>query len=355
MRGTGRSQPAPQARGAGRKRQSTTPSSGAKALQTRAVSRSTASATPPSATAAIPPSPIARPIESPDAIPTCRGQVHLAQHHREPERADDADADDHQRDGADEPADEHEDEDHRRQQRLGDEQRPPEPEPVGDRAEQQRSHRAGEQHQRQQAVAVGLRVAERHDPERHEGEQPEPGDAAKPDHAAEDDHRPHVVLPGRAPAPAALGSGRSRERYGSAASTANEPRTTGIDGEQPSRAEAEPEHERRDDDRPERVPRVAADVEERHPARPLAPAREHRELRSLGMEGRDAEAGEEDEHDAGGRSSARSRRGRCPTPASASPAGSSQSAPRRSDQSPKSGCVRDDETSTASIRTAVSV
>ena len=69
------------------------------------------------------------------------------------------------------PPDEHEHEDQRRQQRLGDEQRPPDPEAVGDRPEQQRSDRAREQHQGEQPVALGLRVTLRDGPERHERDQ----------------------------------------------------------------------------------------------------------------------------------------------------------------------------------------
>ena len=280
-------------------------------------------------------------------------QVHLAQHHRDAERADDADADHHQRDRADKASDEHEDEDHRRQDRLGDEQRPPEPEPVRDRAEQQRPDGAGEQHQREQAIAVGLRVAERHDPERDEREQAEPRDAAQPDHAAEDDHRPR-----RRPSP------RPSELPLLARAPAREVRQHAEHGERPSDdrdrsqqtagPETEPEHERRDDDRAERIARVAADVEERHPARPLAAAREDGELRSLRVERGDADAREEDEHE----EQAVARRDRGEAEADSrqrDPGGSSQSAPRRSDQSPKSGCMSDEETSTASISAAVSV
>ena len=88
-------------------------------------------------------------------------QVHLAQHHRDPERADDADPDDHQRRGAGDPADEDEDEDQRREHRLGDEQRPPQAEAIRDGAEQQRPDGAGEEHQREQPVSVRLGLAER--------------------------------------------------------------------------------------------------------------------------------------------------------------------------------------------------
>ena len=59
--------------------------------------------------------------------------------------------------------------------------------------------------------------------------------------------------------------------------------------------EPEPEDERRHDDRPERVARVAADVEERHARRPLPAAGERGELRSLGVVSRDPEPGEKDE------------------------------------------------------------
>ena len=75
---------------------------------------------------------------------------------------------------------------------------------------------------------------------------------------------------------------------------------------------------------------------------PLArflPAQEDGELGALRVERRDPDARDEDERRGARRSSARRPRGRCPTPARASPAGSSQSAPRRSDQSPKSGCI----------------
>ena len=44
-----------------------------------------------------------------------------------------------------------------------------------------------------------------------------------------------------------------------------------------------------------------------------------------------------------------------PTPATATPVGSSQIAPRRSDQRPKSGWMSDDEAVEASISTAASV
>ena len=68
-------------------------------------------------------------------------------------------------------------------------------------------------------------------------------------------------------------------------------------GEQPAHAEPEPEDERRHDDRPERVAGVAADVEERHPARALAAADVDGELGSLGVKGGDADARDEDEHE----------------------------------------------------------
>ena len=147
--------------------------------------------------------------------------------------------------------------------------------------------------------------------------------------------------PARAPRAAEAPAGARPPRRGPAASRGG-------------RREAEPEHERRDDDRPERVARVAADVEVRHSARALAPARVRRELRALGVVGGDPDAREEDEqqHEL----VARRHRGEpVPRPPRAMPAGRSHIAPLRSERSPKSGWTREDETSTASISTAVAV
>ena len=81
-------------------------------------------------------------------------EIELAEHHRHTERPHDAHPDHHQRDRADHPADEDEDEDEGCQERLRDEERAAQPDPVGDGPDQQRSDRAGEQHQEQQPAAA---------------------------------------------------------------------------------------------------------------------------------------------------------------------------------------------------------
>ena len=110
-------------------------------------------------------------------------EIHLGQHHREAERADHADADDRQRDRPGDPAASTNTRISGVSSDLRDEQRPPDSEAVGDRPEQQRPDRAREQHQREQPVALRLRVTLRDGPQRHERDQGEPRDAAEPDHA----------------------------------------------------------------------------------------------------------------------------------------------------------------------------
>ena len=161
-----------------------------------AVFRSTASATAPSTTAAIPPMPIARPTERPDAMPDVPRQIELAQHHRHAERADDADADQHQREHAGDAADVDEDEDQRREQRLRDDERPAEADPVGDRAEQRAFPTAPASSIRKSSrFPSAFECPSEYDPERDEREQREPGDAAQRDHDAEQRHRPSPVVP----------------------------------------------------------------------------------------------------------------------------------------------------------------
>ena len=177
-----------------------------------------------------------------------------------------------------------------------DEERPSQADAVGERAEQQRPGGAGEEHQREEAVALRLGVPERDRPERDEGDQPEPGDAAEADHAGEQHHRPDVVLG------LGLAGGRLLRRPPRGEVRQHAEHEHGGDEDRHAREQAagpetEPEHERRHDDRPERVARVAADVEQRHPARALAAADVGGELRSLRVERGDADAGDEDEHE----------------------------------------------------------
>ncbi len=97
------------------------------------------------------------------------------------------------------------------ERRLGHEQRAPQPDAVGDRPEHEGADRAGHEHQRELAAPLRRRPAVGDDPERHEREQREPGDAPKPDYEGEQEHRAGIVLAGRHPA-AAPGRGEPPQR-----------------------------------------------------------------------------------------------------------------------------------------------
>ena len=107
--------------------------------------------------------------------------------------------------------------------------------------------------------------------------------------------RTAVVLARRHGAAAAR---RGRSRAGSAAARAAAAATTrrGTASSSPPRRPSQSD-ERRGDERAEAEADVAADREERHPARPLAPARVRGELRSLRVVGGRAEPGDDHEHD----------------------------------------------------------
>ena len=119
--------------------------------------------------------------------------------------------------------------------------------------------------------------------------------------------------------------------------------------QQPAAAQADRDDDRRHHQRAEPVTDVAADREERHPARPLAPARVGGELRALRVVGGRPEPG--DDHAARRRASTAARRRRPPSRSRRPPRppGRSQIAPRASDQSPNSGWTIDDESADASI------
>ena len=121
-------------------------------------------------------------------------EVELAQHHRHAERADDAEADEHERDRAWDSPDCDEGDDQKRDRRLRHEERPAEPDAVRNRAEHERADRSRDEHQRQLAPTLALGPATGDDPERDEREEREPRDAPQDDHDRENTHRAHVVL-----------------------------------------------------------------------------------------------------------------------------------------------------------------
>ena len=211
---------------------------------------------------------------------------------------------------------------------------------IGDRAEEQRAGGAGEEHQEEHAVARLLGMAVRGDPQRDEGEQREPDDAAKGDHAAEERHgAPASSRPRRA---SLGGAGASAAKCG--VSTRVSASADREDGNHREKRADEPDakHEQAGHERAERIAHVAADVEVGHPARPLRAARVRGELRALGMKRGDAEAAGEDEQQ-DERIDGETAAGPTPTAARIVPPGMSQSAPERSDQSPNRGCTSDDE------------
>ena len=223
----------------------------------------------------------------------------------------------------------------------------PEPVAIGDAAAEERSHRARRE---QHACRRGWRV---------------PGSCAAPSrgtagtNACSPNCTPRARRRGarreRERAPAALARARpsrprarrsaSRARAGTArrSSSCVQSTSAAISGMIATSAmpgSAEDEHRRRHDRRRERPARDAADREHAH-ARAAAPARARHvvgEAHGLGVVHRDADA-----RDAEGRSRSRGscrswRRGRCPTAASAGPAGISQVARTRSAIAPSSGC-----------------
>ena len=143
--------------------------------------------------------------------PRLAREVELREDDRDPERPDDAESDSHERDGPDDAAQLEEHENQRRKQRLGDEQRPPQADAVGDRAEEQRAGDTGDQHERELAVPGSLTATLRHHPERHEGEQGEPGDAPESDDSGEHRHGGDVGL-ARCRARDLPGRSQARER-----------------------------------------------------------------------------------------------------------------------------------------------
>ena len=277
-------------------RASARPSTGATAQTSSAARRSIESATAPSATAAIPPRPIDSPIERPDAMPIRLGRycwlitivtpnVPITQ---QPTPA-----------SAIAPGTPPT----RMKTRISGGHASRLPISTGRSPTRSASgpaaivpSAADEQHQREQVVAVRLRVAERDLPERDEGDEAEPGDAAEADHAEEEDERA-----ARSSSPAlrarATASVAKPCRNGRARSEDQRDHEARHHQEQAA-LEALPEHERRRQDRPERVAEVAADGEERHPARAALPARVGGELRALGVVRGDADAGDDHEqHD----------------------------------------------------------
>ena len=271
---------------------STSATSGAAAAAYIAACRSTESASAPRPTARDPAEADREPDREAGRHPDPGRQVLLRHHHRHAEGRDHADADERQRDRAWHAADHHVDDDQRRGRRQARDQHRPPPEPVGQRPGDQRADAAREQHQREQVRAVGLRVAERDLPERHEGDQPEPGDAAEGDHAEQQRERARPVLPARGRAAARLGHEAPQERR-------HEQQQDGHgqhrQREQQAAGEAEREDQRRRRGRPQRVADVAADREEAHPARPLGTAGVGGELRALGVVCSDAEPRDDDE------------------------------------------------------------
>ena len=106
----------------------------------------------------------------------------------------------------------------------------------------QRPRSTGEQHDREEEVAVPLGVADRHLPQRHERDQPEPRDAAHGDDAEQQGHRAEAILPRRRPR---LVTPRRHERQ----EERDEPQQHGRDDEARDDDERAALHAERDDDR----------------------------------------------------------------------------------------------------------
>ena len=221
-------------------------------------------------------------------------QVELAQDHGHAERPHHAHPDQHQGGGADETAHVDEDEDQGRQESLGDDQRPPQADPVGDGADQERSDGAREQHQKEEPAAVRLGMPFRLHPQRHEGEQCEPGDAPQSDHTAEERHRAAAVVAAHVRGRAALRSEPAEmgNQAGEREGRDHHRNHREHPADEPERVDEQARHER-----PERIARVAADVEVGHALGELATAGVLRELRALGMECGDAEAAGQHQHE----------------------------------------------------------
>ena len=132
---------------------------GPSAVASTAVSRSTASAIAPSATAATPPRPIARPIESPEAMPTRPGMYSWLMTRLTLNVPITAMPAKKSGDDADRAADEHVDEDERRRDDEAPEQDATAAEPVGERPAEERAERAGEEEEREQPRPVGGALA----------------------------------------------------------------------------------------------------------------------------------------------------------------------------------------------------
>ena len=177
-----------------------------------------------------------------------------------------------------------------------------------------------------------LRVAERDLPERDEGDQPEPGDAAEA-RSRRAGARAPAAGPRPRPRGARAGSGAKLPRNGSGTSERAATARHGQRQQQAAAAGRTPATSGVVGDRPERVADVAADREERTSRSRGGAARVGGELRALGVEGGDAEAGDDDEQERRASRRARRRRARSRSRRRATPVGSSQSAPRRSDQS----------------------
>ena len=209
---------------------------------------------------------------------------------------------------------------------------------------------AGE-HERQHEVAVAARMAVGALPERHEGDEPEPGEAAAGDHRDQHRHRARAVGAG---APGASGGGSGTSRAQGRGGGQEQP---GHDQARQRQQEAAPQAEPDDEGCGDRRARARS----RRCRRPRTPtcrspaARRSRRRRTSTPSGwkaatptpetttsrrRRASSGER-------RPPARSRGPTRPTPS-----GISQSAPRRSDQSPNRGWMTDEETEEARMRTA---
>ena len=236
---------------------------------------------------------MASPTESPEAIPDVPRQVELAQDHRHAERADDADADEHQRDDARRPADVDEDEDQRCDQCLRDDERRPQSDSIRDR------RRAAASRPRLRAAsgrAAGLPSAFEWPSETtHSGT-----NARSVNHAT---LRNAITMPSSAIARRRSSPRSSRRRVSGRRErreVRSEARERGRGDEDRHHRDETPDETEPDDELPgreraERVADVPAAVEVRHAARLPVPARVRRELGALGMERCNAEAARKDQ------------------------------------------------------------
>ena len=272
--------------------------SGPRAVQRSAVSRSTASATAPSESAAMPPRPIASPIERPRCDTDAAGQVLLAHHQAHAERPDHGRAGEEESDEPDRAAHEHVGRDQRRGNDEAAEEHLATADAVGQRAAQQGAEGSGEEKQRQHARSVGNAVAARDLVQRDEREEAHVSEAPQADDGEEHQRPTPLVCRRGGPHRDLCRRERRQARKRKEQHRGDEQAREGNEHASVE-AQAERDDEERRDQRPEREPDVPPHREQRHPARTLASAHVAGELRALRVVGGDAEPREEhaDDHE----------------------------------------------------------